>query len=101
MVIPLSPLLPSSAMSPFDSARRDLLRLSSLGLAAALPPVAHAAARQNVGHSPTDLAGLFDIRTYGAVGDGTYLDTNSINRAITAAAAAGGGTRSPSTCKAT
>ena len=32
-------------MSPFDSARRDLLRLAPLGLAAALPPLAHAAAR--------------------------------------------------------
>ncbi|WP_263373155.1 rhamnogalacturonidase [Granulicella aggregans] len=88
-------------MSPFDSARRDLLRLSSLGLAAALPPVAHAAARQNAPHAAarqnaphaaTDLASLFDIRTYGAVGDGKALDTNAINAAIAAAAASGGGT---------
>ena len=83
-------------MSPFDSARRDLLRLAPLGLAAALPPVAHAAARASghqAGSRPaTDLASLFDIRTYGATGDGKTLDTTAINAAIEAAAAAGGGT---------
>ena len=79
-------------MSPFDSARRDLLRLSSLGLAAVLPPVAHAAARQTTAHVPADLASIFDIRTYGAVGDGKALDTHAINAALAAAAAVGGGT---------
>jgi polygalacturonase len=34
----------------------------------------------------------FNIRDYGAVGDGKALDTPAINRAIEAAAAAGGGT---------
>lgn len=34
----------------------------------------------------------FDVRRYGAVGDGCTLDTAAINRAIAAAAAAGGGT---------
>ncbi|OHE89480.1 MAG: exo-poly-alpha-D-galacturonosidase [Verrucomicrobia bacterium RIFCSPLOWO2_12_FULL_64_8] len=34
----------------------------------------------------------FDVRAHGAVGDGTSLDTDAINRAIDAAAAAGGGT---------
>ena len=75
-------------MSSFDAARRDLLRLSSLGLAAALPSAAHAALR----HPAAPGATLFDIRTYGAVGDGKTLDTVAINRAIEAAAAAGGGT---------
>ncbi len=77
-----------SAMPSFDSARRDLLRFTSLGLAAAFPSAAHPAAR-----SPAnDLASFFDIRTYGAVGDGKTLDTAAINAAIEAAAAAGGGT---------
>ena len=83
-------------MSPFDSARRDLLRLAPLGLAAALPPIAHAAAhtpgRANGAQAASALASLFDIRTYGALGDGKALDTNAINAAIEAAAAAGGGT---------
>jgi polygalacturonase len=34
----------------------------------------------------------FDVRSYGATGDGRALDTAAINRAIDAAAAAGGGT---------
>ena len=34
----------------------------------------------------------FDVRTFGATGDGKTLDTGAINQAIDAAAAAGGGT---------
>ena len=34
----------------------------------------------------------FNVRGYGAVGDGTNLDSPAINQAILAAAAAGGGT---------
>lgn len=36
--------------------------------------------------------GMFDVRYYGAVGDGTTIDSPAINRAIQAAADAGGGT---------
>jgi polygalacturonase len=35
---------------------------------------------------------MYDVRQYGAVGDGITLDTPAINRAIETAAAAGGGT---------
>ncbi len=35
---------------------------------------------------------VFNVRDFGAVGDGTKLDSPAINKAITAAAAAGGGT---------
>lgn len=35
---------------------------------------------------------LFDVRTFGATGDGRTLDTPAVNAAIEAAAAAGGGT---------
>jgi len=36
--------------------------------------------------------GDFNVRDYGALGDGTHLDSPAINRAIEAAAAVGGGT---------
>ncbi|RXH54520.1 rhamnogalacturonidase [Granulicella sibirica] len=73
-----------------DSSRRDLLKLSGLGLAAAaatLPSSAFAGAQSGAA-SPL----LFDVRIYGATGNGKSVDTAAINKAIEAAAAAGGGT---------
>ncbi len=46
------------------------------------------AARQSLAGA----AGVFDVTRFGAKGDGKALDTPAINRAIEAAAAAGGGT---------
>src|ERR1700752_3273473 len=46
-------------------------------------------ARTQAGNSS---AGVFDVRAFGARGDGHVLDTPAVNRAIEAAAAAGGGT---------
>ncbi|SFR99489.1 Polygalacturonase [Granulicella pectinivorans] len=74
-------------MKTFDSARRDLLKLSGLGLAVSLPSLSFAEAPK-IGSSPL----LFDVRTYGATGSGKVLDTKGINAAIEACAAAGGGT---------
>jgi len=40
----------------------------------------------------TEAAGVYDVRAFGAKGDGRTLDTPAVNHAIKAAAAAGGGT---------
>ena len=77
-------------MKPFDSARRDLLKLSSVGLAAAALPAFAAAPRKGAALPTTPT--LFDVRTYGATGDGKTVDSPAINKTIEAAAAAGGGT---------
>jgi polygalacturonase len=44
------------------------------------------------GFVPSTISGVFDVRTFGAKGDGKTLDTPAINRTIEAAALAGGGT---------
>jgi len=79
-------------MNTINSARRELLKLGGMGLAAAAAtavPSAYAAPRSS-GTAPA--GAFFDIRSYGAVGDGKTIDSPAINKAIEAAAAAGGGT---------
>ncbi len=67
--------------------RRDLLKLSPLALASTVGHVAFAQAS-----APSATEALFNVRTYGATGDGKTIDTPAINKAIEAVAAAGGGT---------
>ena len=40
----------------------------------------------------TGVAGVYDVRAFGATGDGKTIDSPAINKAIETAAAAGGGT---------
>ena len=77
-------------MTSIDNVRRDLLKLSGISLAAALPS-AYAAA-QTPGQPATGAPLLYDVRRFGASGSGTSLATPGVNAAISAAAAAGGGT---------
>ena len=77
-------------MKTFDSARRDLLRLSSMGLAASAFTALPALAKKPAAPALSPL--LFDVRSFGATGDGKTVDSPAINKAIEAAAAAGGGT---------
>ena len=77
-------------MDTTRSTRRDLLKSSPLALAAAAAaaPAAFGAPARAAGATPA----IFDIRTFGARGDGKTVDSPAINKAIEAAAAAGGGT---------
>ena len=79
-------------MERFNSLRRDFLRTGGMGVAAAAMPIASfaASAQEGAGIAP-GASGIFDVRKYGAKGDGKTLDTDAVNRSIEAAAAIGGG----------
>ena len=78
-------------MKSFDAMRRDFLRTGGIVAAVAgLPTLSLAAAAQEGAASPA-AQGIFDVRKYGAIGDGKTIDTPAVNRAIEAAASAGGG----------
>src|ERR1017187_5686850 len=76
-------------MRPEESARRGFLKAASAGFAGgaliALPEVA-------IAESTAERKSTYDVRAFGAKGDGKALDTSAINRAIEASAATGGGT---------
>jgi len=79
-------------MKSFNSMRRDFLRAGSFGMAAAaIPSVSFAGAAQTSPAAAKTVPATFDVRRYGARGDGKTLDTKAVNHAIQAAAAAGGG----------
>ena len=80
-------------MKNFSSMRRDFLRTGGIGVAAAAIPVVSFAARaqEGTGAAEAQTQAIFDVRKYGATGDGKTLDTAAVNRAIEAAASAGGG----------
>ncbi len=71
--------------------RRDFLKHAGLGIGAAAA-VAPFSAAQSSPSAPGANGGIFEVRSFGATGDGKTIDTPAMNRAIEAAAAAGGGT---------
>ena len=68
--------------------RRDLLKASPLVLAST---VGHVALAQSTAE-PHAAEAIYDVRRFGATGDGKTVDSPAINKAIEAVAAAGGGT---------
>lgn len=75
--------------------RRSLLPLLILTLACCAfisGRTVHLTATTAVAQKPAPFAGAFDVKKFGAKGDGKALDSPAINKAIDAAAAAGGGT---------
>ncbi|HJP91796.1 MAG TPA: glycoside hydrolase family 28 protein [Pyrinomonadaceae bacterium] len=55
-------------------------------------PTAYSSATTPIAQKSAPFAGAFDVKKFGAKGDGKALDSPAINKAIEAAAAAGGGT---------
>lgn len=68
--------------------RRELLKLSPVALAASVGQVSMAQAQT----MPHATKATFDVRTFGATGDGKTVDTPAINKAIESIAKSGGGT---------
>ena len=68
--------------------RRDLLKVSPLALGAAVGHVSIVSAQTEV-HATL---ATYNVRDFGATGDGKTVDTPAINKAIEAVAAKGGGT---------
>ena len=81
--VDLSGWYPSRAMQ-----RRDLIKLSPLALASTA--IGHRALAETP-PAPSQEA-IFNVRAFGATGDGRTVDTPAINKAIAAVAEAGGGT---------
>ncbi len=81
-------------MTPIKSdSRRDFFRLAGAGVTgAAFGAAAIAATPASAQTSAAAPTGIFSVRDFGAVGDGRTIDSPAINKAIDAAAAAGGGT---------
>jgi polygalacturonase len=75
-------------------ARRDFLKLASTGAVAAFSSslAEKARAQSEAVYPPHSSMGVFDVTAFGAKGDGATIDSPAINRAMEAAAAAGGGT---------
>ncbi len=78
-------------MSQSEKTRRGFLQAAGVA-AAGLSGASRAGASPADSAAPTQSQLVFDVRQFGAKGNGTSLDSPAINRAIESAASAGGGT---------
>ena len=77
-------------MSKNRPQRRDLLKTLTVGAGSASLPLL--ALTANAQSTTAHAGGMFDVKVFGAVGDGKTIDTTAVNKAIDAAASGGGGT---------
>jgi polygalacturonase len=73
-----------------NTVRREFLKRAGVGIGAAAAGAPFSSHPSNV--PARGDASFFDVRTFGATGDGKNIDTAAVNRAIDAAASASGGT---------
>jgi len=73
-----------------EQQRRNFLKYAIVGAAGVLAPLGIGAQPSSQG--PPLHGSSYDVRSFGATGDGKTIDTPAINKAIEAAANAGGGT---------
>jgi polygalacturonase len=78
-------------MSSKETSRRNFLSVASAGIAGGALGVGARAVDAQANNSSANVGG-YDVRTFGAKGDGTTIDSPAINKAIEKAAADGGGT---------
>jgi polygalacturonase len=71
--------------------RRNFLRSAGIAAGVAAVAVPHEGVARTKSDSAIPAGAIFDIRKFGAKGDGKTVDSSAINRAIAAAAEAGGG----------
>jgi len=72
-----------------DTVRRNIFRIAGAGLAGAVTPALIPRAEAQM---VSAARGIYDVRAFGATGDGKTLDTAAINKAVETAGGSGGGT---------